>query len=199
MLLPIIGKIQNKIEQSHWLKKLAKDLEVTEESVNQELSKYTSFSKEIEKKEEKYQKPKKTRRNLIEEKIIALILNAPEYLKLLDDNAIVCFSAEIRGIIKEFKTKPKDFWKDYKDLNLDEEKKEMLNELAMAGEAEKSIKEIDSEEEIAISLKELIQISKKERLEDLSEEIKKAEVGKDAIKIKKLSKEFNELAKSLLK
>jgi len=197
MLLPIINRIQNKIEQSHWLKKLATELEVSEESVNQELSKYSSLSKEVEEQEEKYHKPEKTRRSLIEDRIIALILNSPEHLKLLDDSAIICLSAQMRGIIKEFKTKPKDFWKNYADLNLNEEQKEMLNELALVGEAEKSMEEIDSEKEIMACLGELTQIFKKDRLQELSEKIKKAEMAKEAVKVKKLSKEFNELAKSL--
>jgi DNA primase len=76
MLLPVIKRVQNKIEQSFWVKELAKRLEVSEESVEQELKKYSSVKTEQVKKVEQENfspTPLKTRRELIEEKIISLI------------------------------------------------------------------------------------------------------------------------------
>ncbi|MBU3918920.1 DNA primase [Patescibacteria group bacterium] len=197
-LLPIVAKIQNKIEQSHWTKELAKQLDVTEHSVEQELSKYTNLSTETEPGEEKFKTEKKNRKDLIEERIISLLLNFPERINLVNDEAVACFSEVLRGIIKEFKKDSKEFWKNYQEIDTDDNTKELLNELALTGEAEKLIREVDDEEEIIVSLEELSQIFKKERLQKLSEEIKQAEAGKESSKVKELSKEFNELAKSLL-
>jgi len=197
-LLPIIAKIHNKIEQSHWTKELAKQLDVTEYSIEQELNKYAQLSTKVEPGEEKFKIEKKNRKDLIEERIISLLLSFPERINLVSDEAVACFSEALGSIIKKFKKDPKEFWKNYQEIETDDNIKELLDRLALTGEAEKLTREVDDEEEIIISLEELSQIFKKEKLQKLSEEIKRAEAGKKSSKVKELSKEFNELAKSLL-
>ena len=147
--------------------------------------------------EETEQKKKKTRRELIEQRIISLILNSPEYLRLLDKKTRY-FSGQVQEIIKQFNKNKKGFSKNYLQLDLIEEDKQLLNELALKGEAELTITEIDVKQEIEACLKELEQIFKRQEMQKISEEIKRAEKSGDKRKEEELSEKFNKLAKKLL-
>lgn len=202
MLLPVIARIQNKIEQSHWIKELALRLEVSEDKVEEELNKYTALDTKAEEPKEqelKKEEEPKTRQQLIEERIITLLLAFPESLGQLVDKEIQFFSKEAQEILKEFKKDEKNFSTSYSTFDLTDEEKQLLDGLALRGEAEKTIGEIDCAEELAVCLKELSQMIKKAQMLSLAQEIKKAEKAKDSEKLQKLTHKFNELTKSLLK
>ena len=83
ILLPVIKKIPNNIERSFWIQQLAKRLEVKEEDVAEELKKvkgpqdgYYLTPKEAP------SFPKKSRRELLEERLLILILKFPQHLNL---------------------------------------------------------------------------------------------------------------------
>lgn len=206
-LLPVIKRIQNKIEQSAWLKELAMKLQVSEESVEQELKKY-SLTKTIpvglaeQKKEQSFvPESPRTRRKVIEEKIISLILNEPKDLKLVKGDYFNLFSLNTREIIKIFQDNPKDLSKDFENLGLSEERKEFLNFLALKGAAgiEESDEEINIENEILICFQELRHFVIKEKLTELSQKIRQAQKEGLEKEIEDLSKKFNELTEELAK
>ena len=139
ILLPVIRRIQNKIEQSYWIKELARKLNVNEESVQQELEKLSSGQRN--KKEEKslnndYSNQKKSRQEMIEERVLSLIFNYPKGINLIKIEDLRFFSPKIQKILyKLIKTK-KDFSKNFEKFDFSDETKEFLNFLAIQGEAE---------------------------------------------------------------
>jgi DNA primase len=204
-LLPVIQRLQNKIEQSARLKELAMKLQVSEESVEQELKKYFSLGKtqKASSKETTEEsvilKSPKTRRKVIEEKIISLILNYPEGLKLVKKDSFDLFSSTTKEIIKIFQDNPEELSKDFKNLRLSEERWELISGLALKGavENEESDEEIDIENEILICFQELRYFSIKEKLAEFSQKIKRAQ--KEGLKedIDDLSEKFNQLIEKL--
>jgi len=204
-LLPVIQRLQNKIEQSARLKELAMKLQVSEESVEQELKKYFSLGKtqKASSKETTEEsvilKSPKTRRKVIEEKIISLILNCPEGLKLIKKDSFNLFSSTTKEIIKIFQDNPEELSKDFKNLGLSKGKWELISGLALKGavENEESDEEIDIENEILICFQELRYFSIKEKLTEFSKKIKRAQ--KEGLKedIDDLSEKFNQLIEKL--
>ncbi len=204
-LLPVIQRLQNKIEQSARLKELAMKLQVSEESVEQELKKYFSLGKtqKASSKETTEEsvilKSPKTRRKVIEEKIISLILNCPEGLKLIKKDSFDLFSSTTKEIIKIFQDNPEELSKDFKNLGLSKGKWELISGLALKGavENEESDEEIDIENEILICFQELRYFSIKEKLAEFSQKIKRAQ--KEGLKedIDDLSEKFNQLIEKL--
>lgn len=85
ILLPMIGKINNKIEQTHWLQKLAGFLNVSEQVLREALpgnkaKKPNPISSVIQ------PNPANNRKLMTDNQIIAIILKYPENLKFLVDN-----------------------------------------------------------------------------------------------------------------
>ncbi len=123
VLLPIIKKIPNKIEQSVWVKDLAEVLSVSEESVLEELKKipendYPFVSEKVEIKNnksddeegKKEQKTKeKTRKELLEEELVVFAIKSPESARLLEERDLNFISRAISEILREIKEKGSDF------------------------------------------------------------------------------------------
>ena len=184
ILLPVIKRIPNKIEQSYWIQKLAKDLEVKEEDIQEELKK-VKLEENLYglEPEELINLPPKSRKELLEERLIALILKKPENLTLVEEDKLGYFSVQTRDILIKLKEKQTP-------------DSEFFNYLSLKAEIEE-FEEKDLLPEIQYCLKELSSLEIKEKLEQISQEIKKAEEVKDLGKIEKLSQEFNQLSKEL--
>jgi len=194
-LLSVISKIPSKILQSHWTQKLSRGLKVSEESVVQELKKVfqrqnqsykeTRFSEN--QKVSKEIKKERTRKQVIEEKILSLISKSPDKIKLLNENHISLFSPKYKEALEYLKTK-----KDKLPPNI----KEFLDVLSLRAEIDG---ELGDEEEFEICLNELITLSTKDKLKEISNNIQNAEENKDKKKIKELTEEFNKITKDLNK
>jgi len=185
ILLPVIKRILNKIEQSYWIQKLAKDLEAKEEDIREELKK-VKLEENLYglEPEEIINLPPKSRKELLEERLITLILKKPESLNLTEESKLSYFSAQTRDILIKLKEKQTP-------------DSEFFNCLSLKAEIEE-IEEKDILPEIQLCLKELSSLEIKEKLDQISQEIKKAEEVKDLGKIEKLSQEFNKLAKEIV-
>ena len=95
---------------------------------------------------------------------------------------------------KDFKTILADFSTKYKTAESDQDFRNFLAALSLRAEVEY---DEDAEEEIQLCLTELKSIELKDKLKEISEELKKAENEKDSEKINNLIAEFNNLAKQL--
>jgi len=84
--------------------------------------------------------------------------------------------------------------KNFPTEKLSPETIDYFNYLALKAEIEE-IEEKDIEPEIKYCLKEIQHLGVKNKLDQISQEIKKAEEEKDSKKIEKLTQEFNEFAK----
>ena len=193
ILLPKIKKISNKIEQAHWIQQLAKRIEIKEDDIHVELKKEKEerpdyFSGEIKKENPVL----KTKKQLLEERILSLILKSPEHLSLVCKGDYTSFfSSQTKGILKRFKAKP-DF---VKEQDVSPELKDFLNYLCFKSEI--GDEQVEPKEEINACLMEISLLESKKKLDELSKAIKKAEQEKDLEKIKSLTDEFHKLSQIL--
>ncbi len=194
ILLPILKRIPNKIEQSHWIQQLARRLQVKEEDIVEEMNKTSSqridavqgdkeFTSEIKKEP-------KSRKEMLEENIAAIVLKHPEKLNLIKPNIISYFSSGIKEIVTALKKNP--------DGNIEgkisPDFMDLYNYLSLKSE----IEEIeDTDEEIKICSRELRFLEKKNKLNLLGQEVKRAEEKKDFKKVNTLIKKFNKLSQEL--
>ena len=185
ILLPPIKRIPNKIEQSHWIQKLAEKLEVKEEDVEEELKKvkiehFDFLTPDIQAEA----KPlPKSRKEKLEERLMTLILKTSQNISLIDKKLIPYFSPQVKELLLKLE----------KNQNPDSE---FFNYLYLKAEVEE-LEEKDILPEIQFCLKEIQFLEIKNKLDQLSQEIKKAEEEKDLKKIEKLIQEFNQLSKEI--
>ena len=191
ILLPVLKRIPNQIEKSFWVQKLAKELEVKEEDLREELKK-TKLEEEIYglEPEEIINLPPKSRKELLEERLLVMLLKSPQNLSLIEKSKISDFSPKIQEILTNFK----------EDLNSLSKKLppdifDYFNYLSLKAEIEE-IEEKDILPEIQCCLKEIQSLELKNKLDQISKDIKRAEEEKDSKKIEKLTQEFNFLIKN---
>jgi len=186
ILLPVIKIIENKVEQSFWVSKLAKELDTLEENVWQELEKIKLEERGIgfEKEEEKILR--KSREEMLEERLLTLILKSKDNLKYLDEDIFDFLSQKGKDIIM--------FLKGRKEM--EENTKEYFNILSLRAEVEE-IGDDKIPSEIKFCAKELKIIQLKRELEELVKEIKKSEENKDFSRVSLLMERVNQISKKL--
>ncbi len=192
ILLPKIKKIPNKIEQAHWIQQLSQKIETKEADIEVELKKANIekldyFPEEAEKSE----LLPKSKNQLLEERILSLVLRSSENLSFVSEDDFSLFSSQTKEILTNLKKEP-DF---FKKEDISPELKNFLNELCFKREIEES--EIEPKEEIKTCLKEIQLLASKNKLDEISQAIKKAEETKDLEKISSLTAEFNKLCQRL--
>lgn len=180
-LLPVIKRIPNKIEQSHWIQELAKRLEVREADIHDELKKVRveDYNPLGEPEEKKATPPQKSRRELLEERLLTLILKSQEHLNLVTENNLALFSDPIKEILVKLRKNQTP-------------ESEIFNRLSLEAEIEELEKE-NILPEIKFCLQEIQSLEMKNKLDQISLEIKKAEREADFKKIEELTQEFNQL------
>jgi len=183
VLLPVIKRISNKIEQNVWIKDLAQVLSVREEDVLEELSK-TNLVKEEPTIEEKQEKSLKTRKELLEERLIFLLIKFPENVSLVSQDDFSLFSLETVSII--------DYFKNNTRLNSELENK--VSYLSLKAEIEEE--ETNPTEEFKCCFKEIKSLSLKDKLAQICKDIRLAEQAKDSQKVKELVEKFCHYSKS---
>jgi len=205
ILLPVIKRIPNKIEQSFWIQKLAKELEVKEGDIVEELKKI-KLEEDIYglEPEEIVNLPQKSRKELLEERLLTLILKAPQSINLISGTDF--FSSAAKEILINLEKGKSLNFKDYnppttlqpKPTHPKEETEieDYFNYLSLKAEVEE-IEEKEIEPEVRLCLREIQSLEIKQKLDQISQEIKTAELSKDLEKIEKLTQEFNQFSKSL--
>jgi len=181
VLLPIIKRIPNKIEQSIWIQDLTKILEVREEDVLEELGKirldrFVETQNVVEKPNPSSQK---TRKELLEERLAVLAVKFPEKLNLVEQKDLELFSAETVKIINCLKKK---------------EQNEQIDHLSLKAEIEEINPE--NEKEFESCIREFKTLVIRDKLDKISKEIKKAEQNKNIDKVQELVQEFSQYSKS---
>ncbi|MDD2274194.1 MAG: DNA primase [Candidatus Pacebacteria bacterium] len=164
-LLPIFKKIDNTIEQTHWIQKLAEVLSIREDDVRQEMKKVKLPDQEFEIQKEKKGKP---RRELLEETILSIILINPLMVEKLNQEQKELFT----------------FIEDKKDDSYIIMKSELLKE-----------EEIDIDDEWHKCVYEIENIYREEKRKKIIVEIKEKEKEGSFEEVKKLLLEFNKLTK----
>ena len=183
ILLPVIKRIPNEIEKAHWVQKLSKRFGIFEEAIFKELKKVKTESNIVNFFEKNLISniSKKTRKELLEEKILFIIPQLSEEKALLSDlidkETISAFSKENQEIFKILEKQ--DFKKEVSG-NL----REKLVAIQLKAEV---YPEESPKEELQICLRELKQILIKEKLKEISQSIKTAKENRN---LKKLPEYF---------
>lgn len=190
IILPAIKRLQNRIEQSHWVQKLAEKLGVSQEAVLEELRNtkpdkspdghfdgpVTMPASQALVGEEK--NITRSRKKLIEDKIIALAMKNPENLALIEESHHCLFCESTKNLIECLKNKQ----------NIPEAE---LNSICLRAEVDYGE---DGADEIRLCLSELKDIELRNKLSSLSGNIKSEE---DEQKKEDLIREFTQKAKEL--
>ncbi len=192
IILPAIKRLPNKIEQSHWIGKLAQKLNVKEEAVLEELKSVKSENVyQTMPAAENKNFTSEGRKKLLEEKIISLIAKNPESLGLIEDCHYDLFCEKTKSFIEKIKESFKpgaDFNLVFAGISNTEDYKDFFDALSLKAEVDF---EEDGPDEIQLCLLQLKDIYRREKRENISAEIKKAEEAKDFEKVNNLIKDFN--------
>ncbi|MFH1551346.1 MAG: DNA primase [bacterium] len=204
VILPIIKRIPNKVEQAHWLQKIAQRLRVQENVLLEEMSKVKDFatnSKESNTGNSSEKSNFKDKKHDLEEHTLGLILSSPKLIKYCNGKPEYLFGnsdlVEIFKIIKQSKinkNKPIDFKKIFPSNLVDK-----VDKLVFMTEAKNNINDdFNSEKEIEFCFNQLKSRYFKHELSQLNLSIQEAESNKDEPSIKKLTEKFNKLSKQII-
>ena len=193
-LLPIIKRIPNRILQSHWIQDLTNRLKVAQEDVLVELRKIESSVPE-QKQEKKTASSRKSRHELLEERLFILIFKEPQTLDFVEKEDLGFFSPQASQILSFFQkygtSKIKKLQKD-----ISPEMINSLNYLSLKAEIEQG-DEGDIFEEFKDCLREIKSLGIKKELKKISQRLKEAETERDSQKISDLTQKISELAQKL--
>ncbi|NMB40186.1 MAG: DNA primase [Parcubacteria group bacterium] len=164
-LLPIFKKIDNTIEQTYWIQKLAEKLSIREDDIRQEMKKVNLSKQEVEVQKEK---AGKSRKELLEETILSMALIEPSIVETLTE--------------------------EQKKLFTFLEKENNDSYIIMKSELLKE-EDIDINEEWHKCVYEIEKIYKEEKRKKIMADIKEKEKEGSFEEVKKLLLEFNKLTK----
>ncbi len=181
IILPVVKRIENKIEQSFWIQKLSQKIDIKEDAILAEMEKIKIAMPAVEQNSPELgartaDEKDNSRKAMIEEKIIALVLKKPEDLNLIEEKCYQYFSENAKDVLDKIKNKE----------NMD----------AMALKAEIQYEE-DGGEEISVCLLELKTLELKDRLEKITRNIRSAEADGNYEKVKELMVDFSSISKEL--
>jgi len=202
IILPAIKRLQNKIEQSHWVQKLAEKLGVSQESVLAELKNIPHQDKigagqvktgnGVVSEEKDF--TSEGRKKLIEDKIVSLVLKNPENLNLIEEAHHCLFCDKTKNLIENIKSSAMKRGNDptaiFADIQKDEYK-DLLDTLSLKAEIEC---DGDGCDEIQLCLLQLKDIELRNKLNDILRAIK---LENDEGRREELIKEFGKKAKEL--
>jgi DNA primase len=184
--LPRVKKMENTVEQSYWITKLADTLKSKEDDIRSELKKINIKRAEV--KTEECILNKKTRRSMIEEKILALVLRNRDRIDSITDFSL--FSPPIKEILEKIKEN-----KEISFEELKEEFKDNINFLNYIFLKAEVLEEIEEEEEMKMCMGEIESLITKEKQHDLHLKIRELEKQGDSAKLKESLEEFKKLIK----
>lgn len=201
ILLSVIRKIPNKVVQAHWLQKTARKLKVQETILMEEMKKIKNPL--IERKFEPIEPPVKQSSNQssnLEEYTLGLVLVClKDYKKFRDKQYYLFSEPELEQIFKTLQeSKTKRFsLKNFKK-KLPTQLASKVDELIFKAETKKNlIDEFSPDKEIGFCFSQLENRYLRQKLNQLNLAIQEAESNQDKSALKKLTREFNKLAKRI--
>ncbi|MDP3093620.1 MAG: DNA primase [bacterium] len=195
IILPVIKKIPNKIEQTFWLQRLAKEINAREEDLAEEMAKVRLEEDVLGlEPEEIINLPQRTRRDLLEERLITLFMKSRKSCDKLSVEDLEFLTEDCRRIVSVFQEAEDN---EAAMKKLDQKDSDKANYLFLKTEMLEEISEKDQGIDFKDCLREIKSMEIKSKLEKLSQELKAAESEKDAKKISSLVKEFHQITKKL--
>jgi len=204
IILPAIKRLQNKIEQSHWVQKLVGKLGVSQEAVLEELKNTKIDNGSATANDDKAVRADKIgpsaegRKKLLEDKIVSLVLKDPENLNLIEESHHCLFCSETRSLIENIKKNAQAKEGPSQDggkavfANVPGDYcKELMDTMSLRAEIDYGE---DGSDEVQLCISQLKDIELRNRLSQLSGAVR-AEA--DETKREELIKEFTQKAKEL--
>jgi DNA primase len=191
-----VKKLSNEIEKEFWVDNLSKEISVSKESLLKELDKI-KIEEEFfgEEKEEIKFKTEKSRKEILEERLLTLILKFPQNLVLIEDEKMEYFLPQTKEVIRNLKENL-----EFNPKDLSEKAKEFFFEASLKSEIlEENLEKEEVTKEINFCLKEIAKIYIKDKLNEISEKIKEAEKNNDEKKLKDFLIELENWTKKLSK
>lgn len=188
-LSPVLASIDDEIVRAHCIKIVAQKLGVSEEAVGKQVSKQSSSQQHAS--DEEPQKKEKTRQEILEERLLGLILQSSrteEYEGFFKTNKASRLMGELsrQGMQQII---PAEFVQ-----KLPAELKDFFSEIFFAyGDIDSAEKDKEIEE----IKKEIGMLQSKERMKELSSQIEQKEKEQDSASVKLLGEELDVLAKKL--
>jgi len=203
LLLPVIKKIANKIEQSHWLQELAKKLKVEEKTLAEEMGKIKFEDTGFVTQYPQSKAPNKTPIQNLEERLLALMLQEPAMMKENTDQPSYLFQTpEIKEIFKKIKENNsldgfdlKEFQKKL-EPNLANYIDYLIFQTTEASPPAESCP-LEPAVEIQFCFSQLKKHYLNGKLKELNLSIQEAEANQDKATLKKLTEKFNQLCQQL--
>lgn len=209
-VLNLIVSLENKIERSHWVKKLAEELEVDEKIIIDILNKTSAPKRNAaaEEKKEKETDPQK-RIEIIREKIAGLMLADSlvwEKIAGLEKDNVMSFleKDELLSLLikkgKQVGFKMDNILPAMENSAMADTARKLYHSARYQFDAQQNIKESAEDDNWPIASRYLDDIRKeicKEKLATITRDIKKAEAGGDKEAVNFLMQEFSKLSKEL--
>ncbi len=191
LLLPAIKKLDNQVERSYWLKILAHELDAREEDLRQELKKVIDVMTDTDLNTVPQKTAQKPRIELLEERLLVLILKYANNIETVDIGCLVLFSERAKEIFSALKESPLDL-----DGRLPPEIKGYYDVLYLKAEIE-TVEEKEAAEETLFLINEVKNLKLKAELEVISKKLRKAEQDNNAEAAESLKNDYNALSKSI--
>lgn len=201
VLLPLVKKVPNRIEQAHWLQEIARRLKVREDVLIEEMR--SQSNKEVQTRVVRKELSQSQTSNIpnLEEYVLGLVLSYPKVLKKCQKEPCYLFTnsdlEQIFKALKDIKTKK---------INLTFLKKKLqphladrIDYLVFRTEVQKNlVDDFKPDKEIRFCFDQLKNRHLRQKLSQLNLAIQEAENKKDKFSLQKLTKEFNKLSKQMI-
>ena len=194
-LLPFLANLENEMEISDWTREISRKFDIKEDAIWSEIKKIRSaarsFSSPFSEKSAAPANNVKTRKLLLEERILGLAVWKKEETsaKILKDRGHEFFSDELKPLIKFVVEET---------IQFPDEHRHYLNRLAFETELLYGDKDIDYSDEIKDLFLNLEREHLKNHRASLAIDIQKTEKNGDQKNLQRLINEFNELSKKLV-
>jgi len=196
-LLPLFVNIANEVIKEHYLKKLSSVLDISVESLNKEVDKLQK--KELQKDDKIIipKKDKRTRREVLEEYLLSLIIQNENPKEVIEENKLMLseYQFETTSLQKLLENLTKEF-ENREKLDIKDFSKSLSKELIQSFDTcylfplPKFLDEKSEKEEAAKVLKELMTLFVKDKIRMISEEIKTKEVEGKPEEVELLKEKF---------
>lgn len=213
-LLPWISRLNNKIEQAHWLQLVSQRLGISEDTLRQEMRRLSGLSQSPSSRQATPPVRQITDSNQfqpnhivqLENSLLGLLILRPQYLYELKDHRVSKEALDhylndqakaILDAIKGIRLAENENYLSLKD-KVEPELFRAMEKLAFEAECQYlSDDTVDCQTEINFCLASLKKQYYKISLTNLANQIKQAEIGQDAHLMKKLLKEFQKVSANL--
>ncbi|MDP4009242.1 MAG: DNA primase [bacterium] len=191
-LLPVIQKIPHRVEQSHWISRLAEELGVRESVIAEELGKVKTdpVARTPQQKHTTPAKPK-TRVEKLEEHALIILLRSPALLSDVGAEDVSMLSDRAQEVLNVLRKNPEGNMEGATNTEL----ASWVQSLSMRAEIEEASE--DEAQELRTCLSELNRVKLRERLDDISHRLKEAERNNNTEQGTALLQEFYTLSNEL--